>query len=245
MEISQFYLGIETSERSGSIAILSSAQQIVQNKLQQQGRKHAQTLVAEVKKLLNQLELSPDQITGIGVSIGPGSFTGLRIGATFAKTFGYVTGCPVIGIDTFEAIALNCPPEISETYVISNAQRGDLFVGKYVKISEYQWQRSSEIALWEIDRFCHSLKPRDTINGPGIELLQTSLLPECRILQPEYRNPTASKISLITAQILQKSQPAEYASLNEVWDLTPFYLRKSAAEEKWDARQKNDNENYK
>lgn len=134
MENSQFYLGIETSERSGSIAILSSAQQIVQNKLQQQGRKHAQTLVAEVKKLLNQLELSPDQITGIGVSIGPGSFTGLRIGTTFAKTFGYVTGCPVIGIDTFEAIALNCPPEISETYVISNAQRGDLFVGKYIKI---------------------------------------------------------------------------------------------------------------
>lgn len=234
MENSQFYLGVETSGRYGSIAI-SHAQQLLQTDLQQQGRKHAQTLVAEVKNLLNQLKLAPNQITGIGVSRGPGSFTGLRIGAAFAKTFGYVTGCPVLGVDTFEAIALNCPPEISETYVISNAQRGDLFVGKYRKISDNQWESASEIRLWEIADFCRSLKPGDTVNGPGIELLDTSSLLEYRLLEPEFRNPDAAKIAVITARILQNSPPAEHAALSEVWDLTPFYLRKSAAEEKWDA----------
>ncbi|MFH1300135.1 MAG: tRNA (adenosine(37)-N6)-threonylcarbamoyltransferase complex dimerization subunit type 1 TsaB [Planctomycetota bacterium] len=235
MENSQFYLGVETSGRCGSIAISDTQQQMVQIDLQQQGRKHAQTLVSEVKNLLNQLKLAPNQITGIGVSRGPGSFTGLRIGTAFAKTFGYVTGCPVLGVDTFEAIALNCPPEISETYVISNAQRGDLFVGKYLKISDNQWERTSEICLWEITDFCHSLKPGDTINGPGIELLDTPSLFDYRLLEPEFRNPVAAKISVITARILQNSPSADHAALSEVWDLTPFYLRKSAAEEKWDA----------
>tara|TARA_R110002095_G_scaffold207151_1_gene191870 strand:+ start:55766 stop:56494 length:729 start_codon:yes stop_codon:yes gene_type:complete len=239
VEYPQFYLGIETSGHSGSIAFYGPQQQIVQVNLQQQGRKHAQTLVAEVKKLLDQLNLSPGQISGIGVSRGPGSFTGLRIGTTFAKTFGYVTGCPVLGIDTFEAIALNCPPEIQETYVISNAQRGDLFVGKYLKISDNQWQQTSEVGLCEMTDFCRSLAPGSTITGPGIELLETSLLNTVRLLESEQRLPVAAKISEITARILQNNLPEQHESLNEVWSLTPFYLRKSAAEEKWDAQRQN------
>lgn len=237
MENPQFYLGIESSGRYGSIAIYSGQQNIAQIELQQQGRKHAQTLVSEVKNLLDQLKIAPDQITGVGVSRGPGSFTGLRIGTTFAKTFGYVTGCPVLGIDTFEAIALNCPPGVNETYVISNAQRGDLFVGKYVRISDHHWQRVDEIGLKEISEFCHSLKVGDTINGPGIDLLEPYPLVECRLLDPEFRSPHAAKVSIITANLLQKCSDGDYRSLNEVWNLAPFYLRKSSAEEKWDARQ--------
>lgn len=236
MENPQFYLGIETSGHRGTIAVYRPQQQIVQIDLQQQGRKHAQTLVAEAKKLLDELQISPSQITGIGVSRGPGSFTGLRIGTTFAKTFGYVTSCPVLGIDTFEVIALNCPPEIQETYVISNAQRGDLFVGKYVKISDNQWQQTSEISLHEITDFCRSLTPGEAISGPGIELLETAFLSDVQLLEPEYRFPVAAKIAEITGRILQNSLPEQHESLNETWNLTPFYLRKSAAEEKWDAQ---------
>ena len=236
MENPKFYLGVETSGRYGSIAIYSAEREIAQIELQQQGRKHAQTLVAEVKNLLDQLNLTPKQITGVGVSQGPGSFTGLRIGITFAKTFGYVTGCPVLGIDTFEAIALNCPPEVTETYVISNAQRGDLFVGKYRKISENEWHRADEIHLKEITDFCRSLKAGDTINGLGIELFDPSTLTECRLLNLEFRQPNAAKVSVITANVLQNSPHADYHSLNEAWDLIPFYLRKSSAEEKWDAQ---------
>ncbi|MFK7777616.1 MAG: tRNA (adenosine(37)-N6)-threonylcarbamoyltransferase complex dimerization subunit type 1 TsaB [Gimesia sp.] len=237
MENSQFYLGIETSGRYGSIAIYSGQQIIAQIELQKQGKRHAQTLVSEVKKLLDQLKITPNQITAVGVSRGPGSFTGLRIGTTFAKTFGYVTGCPILGIDTFEAIALNCPSEVSETYVISNAQRGDLFVGKYVKSSDNRWQITDEIRVREITEFCRSLEVGNTINGPGIDLLESSSLIECRLLDPEFRQPDAAKVSIITANILQKCQSDDKDSLNEVWDLTPFYLRKSSAEEKWDAKQ--------
>lgn len=231
VENSEFYLGIETSGRSGSIAICRPGQEIAPVSLQQQGRKHAQTLVSEVRKLLDQLEIAPHQIAGIGVSRGPGSFTGLRIGITFAKTFGYVTGAPVHGIDTFAAIALSCPTEISETYVISNAQRGDLFVGRYVRNSTGEWQQTVPIHLQDINAFSSALQPGETVCGPGIDLLDQGSLPEIRI-EDFPRQTLASQVAELTATLLQQETPPA----SEVWNLTPFYLRKSAAEEKWDAQ---------
>lgn len=237
VENSEFYLGIETSGLSGSVAVYRPGQQITQIELSQQGRKHAQTLVAEVKNILETLKISARQITGVGVSRGPGSFTGLRIGITFAKTFGYVTGCPVIGIDTFAAIAMKSPPEITETWVISNAQRGDLFAGKYLKTTERHWQKASGIGLISIEEFCNSLQSGDTVSGPGITLLPENFPSAPRLLQQEFHLPQAAEIAEITARIMQQNA-ANQSPLNEVWDLTPFYLRKSAAEEKWDAQQK-------
>ncbi len=233
VENSEFYLGIETSGHSGSVAVYRPGQKITQVELSQQGRKHAQTLVAEVKNILERLEMTSRQITAVGVSRGPGSFTGLRIGITFAKTFGYVTGCTVVGIDTFEAIALKSPPQIKETWVISNAQRGDLFVGKYLKTAERHWQQVTDIGLRSIEEFSDSLEPGDTVSGPGITLLPENLQSDPCLLQPEFHIPQAAEIAEITARIMQENQPPR----NEVWDLTPFYLRKSAAEEKWDAQQ--------
>ncbi len=231
MENSEFYLGIETSGRCGSIAIHRPGQEKAPIILQRQGRKHAQTLVLEVRNLLKQLQITPQQITGVGVSRGPGSFTGLRIGIAFAKTFGYVTGAPVLGIDTFEAIALSCPPEINETYVISNAQRGDLFVGKYTRVSAQQWQQTEKITLRDIKEFSDALQPGTVVCGPGIDLLEREALPEIRIEEVPLQS-LAAQVADITARLLQQETPPP----SEVWSLTPFYLRKSAAEEKWDAQ---------
>lgn len=232
MENSEFYLGIETSGRSGSIAIHRPGLPNATVSLQRQGRKHAQTLVLEVRNLLEQLQITSRQISGIGVSRGPGSFTGLRIGIAFAKTFGYVTGASVLGIDTFEAIALSCPPEISETYVISNAQRGDLFVGKYVRLSELHWQQTEKITLRDITEFSRALQPGAAVTGPGIDLLERDALAEIRFLDAPSQT-LASQVVDITARLLQQQTPPP----SEAWSLVPFYLRKSAAEEKWDAQQ--------
>lgn len=231
MENSEFYLGIETSGLSGSIAVCSPGQQIIPVALPQQGRKHAQTLVLEVQNLLKQLEITPQQVAGVGVSRGPGSFTGLRIGIAFAKTFGYVTGAPVLGIDTFEAIAQTCPPEIEETWVISNAQRGDLFAGKYTRSNEQCWQQTAEIVIRDATEFVNSLKPGTAICGPGISLLDRDALTELQFKETSLQL-LASQVAEITARLLRQNDSPK----SETWSLTPVYIRKSAAEEKWDAR---------
>lgn len=61
------------------------------------GRALAETLLSQVSKLLNQAKSSLDEVSGIVVFAGPGSFTGLRIGVCMANTFAYALGVPIVG----------------------------------------------------------------------------------------------------------------------------------------------------
>ena len=70
------------------------------------------------------------------MSVGPGSFTGLRVGVVCAKTLAYATGARLAAVDTLEAIAANSPPDVETVHVITDAQRGDLFVGTYRRTAD-------------------------------------------------------------------------------------------------------------
>ncbi len=99
--------------------------------LQSEGRRHAQMLVADVRAALDELHWSPSQIDVVAVSAGPGSFTGLRVGIVFAKTFAWANQTKLVAVDTLQAIAQQAPASIPEVTVISDAQRGELFTNTY------------------------------------------------------------------------------------------------------------------
>ena len=73
-------LGIETSGRQATVALLKEGQSLMIRQLEQTSRRHAQSLVAEIDVLLRKFGLEAADITAVAVSIGPGSFTGLRVG---------------------------------------------------------------------------------------------------------------------------------------------------------------------
>jgi tRNA threonylcarbamoyl adenosine modification protein YeaZ len=98
-------LGIETSGRAGTIALVEGGAVVAERSLTASGRRHARTLVPELGELLRNTGHTPTEVDVVAVSIGPGSFTGLRVGVVCAKTFAYATGCRIIGIDTFLAVA--------------------------------------------------------------------------------------------------------------------------------------------
>ncbi len=77
----------------------------------------------------------------MAVSVGPGSFTGLRVGVVCAKTLAYANGCQLAAVDTLEAIAANSPADVVSVHVIADAQRGDLFVADYCRKSIVEWDR--------------------------------------------------------------------------------------------------------
>src|SRR5438552_3091101 len=97
-------LAIETSGIVGSIALCSDGERIEERTLQL-GRHHGQSLIPELRQLLEDHRRKPRDCDLIAVSIGPGSFTGLRVGVVCAKTLAYVTGSRVAAVDTFHAIA--------------------------------------------------------------------------------------------------------------------------------------------
>lgn len=87
------------------------------------GSRHAESLTPEIHKLLRRARLRPAELDLVAVGIGPGSFTGLRVGVTTAKALALALGIRLVGVCGFEAIARSTDPEQGPVCVVSDARR--------------------------------------------------------------------------------------------------------------------------
>lgn len=224
-------LGIETSGIGGSLALVRDGCCIAERSLSQDGRRHARTLVAELGSLLTAQQLAPTDLDAVAVSIGPGSFTGLRVGVVCAKTLAWGANTQVIAVDTFLVAAAQAPADVASLQVVGDGQRGDLYVGRYERLGSGEWTRPDEISICPADRWLESLTKSDVVTGPGLARHAEAAASRCRVLPPELRDPQAGSVALLGAAA------AERGEFSDLWALEPFYLRRSAAEEKADSSQ--------
>ncbi|MCX5494899.1 tRNA (adenosine(37)-N6)-threonylcarbamoyltransferase complex dimerization subunit type 1 TsaB [Kaistia dalseonensis] len=96
-------LAIDTARENCAVGLSIDGVVIVRERMI--GKGHAEVLMPEIAALMAEADVKPTQIDRIAVSVGPGSFTGLRVGISAARGFGLVTGAPVIGISTLRAHA--------------------------------------------------------------------------------------------------------------------------------------------
>ncbi len=218
-------LSIDTSGLAGSIALSRDGVLLGERQLAQAGRRHARTLIAEIANLFDACESESNQCTAIAISVGPGSFTGLRVGVVCAKTFAYATGCLLTPVDTFEAVATGVPDDVTEVAVIDLAQRGELFVGEYRRSAD-RWERVGVITIEPAEAWAAARKPDLRVVGPGMGRLRGSLFPESACLPVECDIPQARHVATIGTRQLLAGRTID------CWSLEPFYLRRSAAEEK-------------
>lgn len=125
------YLNIETSGESASIAITDESGVIgyASNDRQQD---HAAWLHAAVASLFEKHSLTLQQLDAVSVSIGPGSYTGLRIGLSAAKGFCFATGLPLITISTLELIAWSANKSDADLFCpLIDARRMEVFTAVY------------------------------------------------------------------------------------------------------------------
>ncbi|MEW4486806.1 tRNA (adenosine(37)-N6)-threonylcarbamoyltransferase complex dimerization subunit type 1 TsaB [Thalassoglobus sp. JC818] len=222
-------LGIETSGRSGSISLLRDGNLLGECELAATGRRHARTLIPEIGQLVSDHSLSINQIDGVAVSLGPGSFTGLRVGVVCAKTLAYSLKIPVVGIDTFAAIALATQEKDSTVWVIDDALRGDVFAGAYRIHDSLTVETLQKPHIVEAHTLRERLKSSDLLTGPGIEKTHP-LFQSCRSAPESIHLPQARLIAGIGVQRLNNQD------VDDCWTLKPTYLRRSAAEEKADEK---------
>lgn len=221
-------LGIDTSGREGSLALRRDGHCGDLRSLAKTGRRHAQTLVAEIDSLVRESGLEFTDLDGVAVSIGPGSFTGLRVGVTCTKTLAWATGCHVAAVDTLRVIAQNAADDIDDVHVISDAQRGELFVGRYVRGEGGLFVRIGEIEIVAAAAWCDQRTPDCVVTGPGLDKYADRFASSVRLLEPQQRFPLASIVALFGEQQIGAGETAD------LWSLEPQYLRRSAAEEKRD-----------
>ncbi|SFI65858.1 tRNA (adenosine(37)-N6)-threonylcarbamoyltransferase complex dimerization subunit type 1 TsaB [Planctomicrobium piriforme] len=218
-------LGIETSGRAGSVALAVDGVLVGERDLAASGRRHARTLVPEVRELLASQGLAARDVNLVAVSIGPGSFTGLRVGVVCAKTLAYAVGCPIVGVDTFLAVAA-AQSDLGRVWVIDDALRGDVFAGEYARV-DGRWKCEQTPRLIPVSDWRALLAADAVVTGPGIATLAADL--DGMILgAAEFRIPHARQVVALGDMLASEGR------LDDPWTLSPFYMRRSAAEEKAD-----------
>ena len=216
-------LAVETSGTQGSIAIFAGTQVLCERVLSVSGPRHAQTLPAEVAAALADNNLQPNAIRSIAVSIGPGSFTGLRVGVTFAKTFAWLNDARLVAVDTLRAIAQQVSAEMEFVTAIADAQRSEFFMATYRWNPELHLRCAvDDVRVAGIDEL-----PTDyPIAGPAAGKLAEVLPARFKVVDQSLWQPHAVNIGLIGQQMLNSQQFAAPDSLE------PVYIRLSYAEEK-------------
>jgi len=122
-------LALDTSSDYVSIALFQD-QQLLAHVHQPMTSGQAETIFTLLQKLLKKIKFSPKDISSVAVAVGPGSFTGVRIGLATARAFALALNIPVIGITNFDIAAYNTKKPVK---VVLNTKRGDFFVQDFDK----------------------------------------------------------------------------------------------------------------
>ena len=224
-------LALESSGTTGSVAALESDKLLCETPLDPSLRS-ARSLAPAMQRLLAEVGWSPRDVQLVAVTSGPGSFTGLRVGLTTAKAFAYAADAEVLGINTLEVLAEQAPAEATVVHAVLDAQRQELFAATFTHDPTTLSRRlqAAEARILSIDAWLASLSPGDMVIGPVLARLRSRLPVGIQIAPEPSWTPMAASVGRIACR--------RYASgeRQDVFQLTPLYLRRSAAEEKADSR---------
>lgn len=224
-------LALETSSQAGSVALVEcdhDRDNVLSQRVLRSDRRSAQSLAPAAAEVLAEAGRRATDVALVAVTAGPGSFTGLRVGVTMAKTFAYAVGCECLGLDTLETIAWQTAgtnPAGGLLHVVLDAQRKELYLARFCREAAGP-VRLEENRIVSADEWLAGLVAGATVTGPGINRL-IDRLPAGVIVAPEdQREPQAVTVGRLAWHEYQRGRR------DDLWKLAPRYLRASAAEEK-------------
>jgi tRNA threonylcarbamoyladenosine biosynthesis protein TsaB len=159
------------------------------------------------------------------VSRGPGSYTGLRVGLMSAKALAYATGCKLIAVETFAAIAWQSPPEAASVWVIADALQNHVYVQRFARSSTGTILEADELRIVKLEEWSGWVAPGTWVTGPGVKVYANRVPQECLPVTEEDREPRVESLFAV-GQMLRP------LTKEELFALEPLYLRGSSAEEK-------------
>lgn len=222
-------LALDTSTIRAAVAVATSGG-VVHVATPDPARRHGRNLVPAIRDLLRRAGLGPADLAGIAVGLGPGSYTGLRIGLTAAKTLAYATGRPLVGLDSLELVARNAPEEVLRVSVIADAQRGDVYVADFARAGpSAPLVRTSPTRVEPASVWSAGLIDPTLVLGPGLERLRIPLPGAARTADLEASVPDGIQLALLAREAWDTGRR------DDPWFLEPLYLRRSAAEDLWNA----------
>ena len=225
-------LAIETSSLVVSVAVVEPKILIAEYVLNQE-RNHSEKMVPAIEMVMNDSREDIKNIDVFAVAHGPGSFTGLRIGVAAIKALAQASNRPAVGGSTLEGLAFNLAFAKGLICPIMDARRQQVYT------SVYKW---SEKGLTRLEEYM-ALPVRDLISlldkwdepvnfcGDGTlvyrDIIEKEMGNRAVFAPPTHALQRASSIAWLALEKALEGQVLKY------WELKPFYLRKSQAEQKF------------
>jgi tRNA threonylcarbamoyladenosine biosynthesis protein TsaB len=224
-----YILGIETSTKTGSVAVISESEVIAQYSLNIEVT-HSERLMSTVDRVLKDTGITMSRIDGFAVAIGPGSFTGLRIGISAVKGLALATGKSVAAVPTLLAMARNLPYAAFPVCPMLDARKNEVYAALY------RMEGATPVTL-RPERVLSLARLLDEIDGKTIFTGEAARLYRRQIegifggralFAPSSADlPSAASVAEIGLEMLKDGKPADPDSL------TPLYIRKPEAEVAW------------
>jgi len=230
-------LAVETSSMTAGVAVMEDSTLLGEYSINHK-KTHSTVLMPMIKDVMNKLELSPTDIDVYAASVGPGSFTGLRIGITTVKAVAYAAGKPVVSVPTLDALAYNVPMTCSLVCPIMDARNNQVYTCLYGREGDVQ-VRLMDYAGIPVAELMEIIKERDSsvvFVGDGVEkygeFIKEQLKDKCEFAPGSLLLHRASSVAGLG---LMKAKKGE---LENPFDMVPFYLRKPQAERELEKKRK-------
>ena len=212
-------LAVDTSTMAGGVALLDDAR-VVGESLLDVRTTHSERLMVAVDRALADAGWDVHGLDGLAVSVGPGSFTGLRIGLAAVKGLALAVGCPIAAVPTLDAMAAALPWASVPLCPVLDARKGEVYA------SLYRWEAGVMRREWDYlaiapEMLAHRLAEPVLGVGDGAALVPS---PWMTLVQPVRRGPSAALVGWLGHQRLRHGDTVAPAAL------VPMYLRPSEAE---------------
>jgi tRNA threonylcarbamoyladenosine biosynthesis protein TsaB len=214
-------LALDTATEKGSLALVAEDQVLMEHALESHGA-YLTRLMPGVAALFDKTGKELRDLAAVAVSLGPGNFTGLRIGLATAKTLAWSLQCPLVPVPTMEVLAAQFPCHPHPIGVVMDAKRGEVFWGLFQCPEDQPQVLEGPLRLAAVDLPPRLPRPL-LLTGPGLkvhfDVLTPQLSPEIALAPPEMRSPRAPILACLARHRLKRGQAANPAQL------VPTYLR--------------------
>jgi len=223
-------LGIDTSTSCESVGLIDDGG-VISDYLLNLPVTHSERLLGALEFVLREARCSIENIDGWAIALGPGSFTGLRIGVSTVKGLAFATGKPVAGVSILDVLAFQIAPTPHPICPILDARKREIYTAFYRYEEGGSLKRQSDYQAIPPENLVKKITEPTIFLGDGVKTYRDFLLnslPSSAIFPPAPLHVShGSMVAKLGFELLQKGEHLNLSTFS------PLYVRPSEAEMKW------------